>query len=71
MLQTADKPFLCFAALAVLTQRAYYVSLRNKAILGTMALFIVALVACGITHAVLAVESTPGAMVDGHGACRV
>lgn len=58
-------------SLAVLAQRAYYVSLRSKAVAGFLTLFILALVALGITHAVVAVQTSPAELVDGHGVCRV
>lgn len=59
------------SALAVLTQRAYYVSLRNKAVVALLSSFILALVACGITHAVVAVETSAAEMVEDRGICRV
>lgn len=59
------------AALAVLTQRAYYVSLRSRIVACGLTLFILALVALGITHAVVAVETSPEELIHGHGVCRV
>jgi hypothetical protein len=59
------------AALAVLTQRAYYVSMRSKKALGLLGVLVLGVVAMGIVHAVCAVEASSSEIVRGDGRCRV
>ncbi|KAK9896872.1 hypothetical protein P389DRAFT_50654 [Cystobasidium minutum MCA 4210] len=58
-------------SMAVLAQRAYYVSLRSKIVVFVLLLFIAAMMGLGLTHAIVAVESAPAAALAAHGHCRV
>ena len=60
---------ITFTATAVLSQRAYILSQRNKTILAIFGCAILATLVLGINHATFGVQADANAMIDGKGAC--